>query len=359
MSLGSPYLLTLSLAGVVLLCAYVWWLRRGKRNTTTFSSLGLLREAASGQKPWRRHVPVMLICLALVVLGVGAARPTVTMTVPSNDATVILALDVSGSMCNTDVTPNRLAAAQTAVRNFLQAQKSSGTKFGLVVFSGQAQLAVAPTTDTSVLLKAIDGLTTGRGTVIGSAILTAVDAISEIDPNVSPTDTSSSTETPTTTVTPAAPVPEIVVLLTDGANTRGVTPQEAAVQAAERGVRVYPIGFGTTSPKSMACSASQVSNGGFGGGGFGGGPGGGGGGFGGGGQALIADEGALKTVAQITGGEYFSAASSDQLNTVLDSVRSRLGTVKQEVDISAGFAVLGSLLLLGAALVTLRRNPLG
>jgi len=160
-------------------------------------------------------------------------------------------------------------------------------------------------------------------------------------------------------VTPAAPVPEIVVLLTDGANTRGVTPQEAAVQAAERGVRVYPIGFGTTSPKSMACSASQVSNGGFGGGGFGGGPGGGGGGFGGGGQALIADEGALKTVAQITGGEYFSAASSDQLNTVLDSVRSRLGTVKQEVDISAGFAVLGSLLLLGAALVTLRRNPLG
>jgi len=359
MSLGSPYLLTLSLAGVVLLCAYVWWLRRGKRNTTTFSSLGLLREAASGQKPWRRHVPVMLICLALVVLGVGAARPTVTMTVPSNDATVILALDVSGSMCNTDVTPNRLAAAQTAVRNFLQAQKSSGTKFGLVIFSGQAQLAVAPTTDTDVLLKAIDGLTTGRGTVIGSAILTAVDAISEIDPNVSPTDTSSSTETPTTTVTPAAPVPEIVVLLTDGANTRGVTPQEAAVQAAERGVRVYPIGFGTTSPKSMACSASQVSNGGFGGGGFGGGPGGGGGGFGGGGQALIADEGALKTVAQITGGEYFSAASSDQLNTVLDSVRSRLGTVKQEVDISAGFAVLGSLLLLGAALVTLRRNPLG
>ena len=359
MKLGSPWLLALSLAGVVLLCAYVWWLRRGKRNTTTFSSLGLLREAASGQKPWRRHVPVVLICLALVILGVGAARPTVVMTVPSNDATVILALDVSGSMCNTDVTPNRLAAAQTAVRNFLQAQKSSGTKFGLVIFSGQAQLAVAPTTDTDVLLKAIDGLTTGRGTVIGSAILTAVDAISEIDPNVSPTDTSSSTETPTTTVTPAAPVPEIVVLLTDGANTRGVTPQEAAVQAAERGVRVYPIGFGTTSPKSMACSASQVSNGGFGGGGFGGGPGGGGGGFGGGGQALIADEGALKTVAQITGGEYFSAASSDQLNKVLDSVRSRLGTVKQEVDISAGFAVLGSLLLLGAALVTLRRNPLG
>lgn len=356
MSLGSPYLLTLSLAGLVLLGAYLWWLRRGRRNTTTFSSLGLLREAASGQKPWRRHVPVVLICLALVALGVGAARPAVTLTVPSNDATVILALDASGSMCNTDVTPNRLAAAQTAVRNFLQAQKSSGTKFGLVVFSSQAQLTVAPTTDTSVLLKAIDGLTTGRGTVIGSAILTAVDAIAEIDPKVTPTDSSTSAETPTGTVVPASPVPEIVVLLTDGANTRGVTPQEAAVQAAERGVRIYPIGFGTTSPKSMACTASQVSNGGF-GGGFGGGGGRGGGGAGAG--ALIADDGALKEVAQMTGGEFFSAASSDQLNTVLDNVRSRLGTVKQDVDISAGFAVLGSLILLGAALVTLRRNPLG
>ena len=363
MTLGSPWLLALSLAGLVLLAAYLWWLRRGRRSTTTFSSLGLLREAASGQKPWRRHVPVLLICLALVVLGVGAARPTVVMTVPSNDATVILALDVSGSMCNTDVDPNRLAAAQTAVRNFLKAQKGSGTKFGLVIFSSQAQLAVAPTTDTDVLLKAIDGLTTGRGTVIGSAILTAVDDIAEIAPNVTPTDSSSATDTPTTAVTPAAPVPEIVVLLTDGANTRGITPQQAAVQAAERGVRVYPIGFGTTSPKSMACTASQVSNGGFGGGGFGGGPGGGGGGgggFGGGGAgALVADEGALKTVAQITGGEYFSAASSDQLNKVLDGVRSRLGTVTQEVDLSAFPAVLGSLLLLGAALVTLRKNPLG
>ena len=355
MSLGSPYLLTLSLAGFVLLDAYLWWLRRGKRNTTTFSSLGLLREAASGQKPWRRHVPVVLICVALVALGVGAARPTVTMTVPSNNATVILALDVSGSMCNTDVTPNRLAAAQTAVRSFLQAQKSSGTRFGLVIFSGQAQLAVAPTTDTSQLLKAIEGMTTGRGTVIGSAILTAVDAIAEIDPKVTPTDSSSATETPTIPVVPASPVPEIVILLTDGANTRGVSPQQAAVQAAQRGVRVYPIGFGTTSPKSMACSASQI--GGRYGGGFGG--GGPGGGFGGGGQALIADEGALKAVAQTTGGEYFSAASSDQLNKVLDSVRSRLGTVREEVDISAGFAVLGSLLLLAAALVTLRRNPLG
>lgn len=355
MRLGYPYFLALALAGLVLLGAYVCWLRRGRRTTTTFSAIGLVRTAAEGQKPWRRHVPVVLICVALVFLGTGAARPLASLTVPSDDATVILAIDVSGSMCNTDVTPNRLAAAQAAVRKFIEAQK--GTRLGLVVFSGSAQLAVAPTRDTAELLKAVDGLTTGRGTVIGSAILTAVDAIAAIDPDVKPTDPAGTTSSAPTTVTPADPVPEIVVLLTDGANTRGVTPQVAAVQAAERGVRIYPVGFGTKSPKTMACTASQMSGGSYGGGGGGfGGPGGGGGG---GGQALIADDEALKTVAKTTGGEFFSAETADQLNTVLSGVKSRLGTIKQDVDLSAGFAVVGSLLLLAGALVTLRRNPLG
>jgi Ca-activated chloride channel family protein len=359
MRLGYPFFLALALAGLVLLGAYLWWLRRGRRSTTTFSAIGLVRTAAEGQKPWRRHVPVVLICVALVFLGTGAARPLASMTVPSNDATVILAIDVSGSMCSTDVTPNRLGAAQAAVRKFVEAQK--GIKLGLVVFSGSAQLAVAPTRDTAELLKAVDGLTVGRGTVIGSAILTAVDAIAAIDPNVKPTVPADTSSPAPTDATPADPVPEIVVLLTDGANTRGVTPQVAAVQAAERGVRVYPVGFGTKSPQRMACSASQISGGGYGGGGGGfGGPGGGGGGGGfGGGQALIADDEALKTVAKITGGEFFSAETADQLNTVLAGVKSRLGTTKQDVDLSAGFAVIGSLLLLAGALVTLRRNPLG
>ncbi len=356
MRLGYPWFLALALTGLVLLGAYLWWLRRGRRNTTTFSAIGLVRTAAEGQKPWRRHVPVVLICVALVFLGTGAARPLASMTVPSDDATVILAIDVSGSMCSTDVTPNRLAAAQAAVKKFIEAQK--GIKLGLVVFSGSAQLAVAPTRDTTELLKAVDGLTVGRGTVIGSAILTAVDAIAAIDPDVRPTEPADTTSTAPTNVTPADPVPEIVVLLTDGANTRGVTPQVAAVQAAERGVRVYPVGFGTKDPKTMACSGSQISGGGYGGGGGFGRPGGGGGGFGGG-QALIADDDALKTVAKITGGEFFSAETADQLNDVLAGVKSRLGTIKQDVDLSAGFAILGSLLLLSGALVTLRRNPLG
>jgi Ca-activated chloride channel family protein len=355
MRLGYPYLLALALAGVVLLGAYLWWLRRGRRSTTTFSAIGIVRTAAEGQKPWRRHVPVVLVCVALVFLGTGAARPLASLTVPSDDATVILAIDVSGSMCNTDVTPNRLGAAQAAVRKFVEAQK--GIKIGLVVFSGSAQLAVAPTRDATELLKAVDGLTTGRGTVIGSAILTAVDAIAAIDPDVKPTVPADTTTPAPTDVVPADPVPEIVVLLTDGANTRGVTPQVAAVQAAERGVRIYPVGFGTKNPKTMACTAAQISGGGYGAGGFGGGRG-GGGGFGGG-QALIADDEALKTVAKITGGEFFSAETADQLNDVLAGVKSRLGTTKQDVDLSAGFAILGSLLLLAGAVVTLRRNPLG
>ena len=355
MRLGYPYLLALALAGVVLLGAYLWWLRRGRRSTTTFSAIGLVRTAAEGQQPWRRHVPVVLVCVALVFLGTGAARPLASLTVPSDDATVILAIDVSGSMCNTDVTPNRLGAAQAAVRKFVEAQK--GIEIGLVVFSGSAQLAVAPTRDTAELLKAVDGLTVGRSTAIGAAILTAVDAIAAIDPAVGPTEPADTTTPAPTDVVPADPVPEVVVLLTDGANTRGVTPQVAAVQAAERGVRVYTVGFGTKNPTTMACSSSQISGGSYGGGGFGG-PGGGRGGFGGG-QALIADDDTLKTVARITGGEFFSAQTADQLNDVLAGVKSRLGTTKEDVDLSAGFAILGSLLLLAGALVTLRRNPLG
>ncbi len=351
-----PWLLVAALAGPGLLAAYVWRLRRGRRAAVRFSSVDLVRDAAAGQRPWRRHIPVGLVVAALILLGVGAARPQVKAMLPVTNATVILALDVSGSMCSTDVAPNRLAAAQEAVRTFVKAQKSD-TRIGLVVFSGFAQLAVAPTTDKAALLKAVDGLTTGRGTVIGAAILKSIDTVAEVDPDVKPSDPDDGLTKKTPPAAPADPVPEIVVLLTDGANTRGVTPPQAAIQAAERGIRIYPIGFGTKTPGRMACLSSQVP-GGVGEGGFGGPPGGGGGGGGGRGNFLLVDEDSLKQVARITGGEYHAASDAAQLNKILADVPSRLRTVEQTVDLSAGFAVLGSLLLVGAAMVSLRR-PLG
>nr|WP_272955443.1 VWA domain-containing protein [Pedococcus badiiscoriae] len=254
-----------------------------------------------------------------------------------------MAVDVSGSMCATDVSPNRLAAAQDAVRKFIDAQDDR-TRIGLVVFSGFAQVAVAPTTNHDDLLHAVDGLTTGRGTTIGAAILKSIDAIAEINHDVAPADTSGTTPgtTPGSPTPRGKTVPEIVVLLTDGANTRGVTPQEAAVQAAARGVRVYPIGFGTTDPTQMVCTRDQL-----GGGLFDGPPSGFGGGLGPGGRNfLVVDEAALQTVAQITGGEYFKASDAGQLQGVLNDLPKHVDVQERNVEVSVAFAGLAALLLL-------------
>jgi Ca-activated chloride channel family protein len=315
-------------------------------------------------------VPIALVLGALALLGLASARPTVRASVPTSSATVILALDVSGSMCATDVAPNRLSAAQAAVRSFVEGRDDE-TKIGLVVFSGFAQLAVAPTADRDELLAALDAVTTGRGTTIGAAILRSIDAIAELDPNVPPSDPVDEPSTdgpglgdPAPAPTPSAGggasdtgatadvAPEIVVLLTDGANTRGVTPAQAAGQAAARGVRVYPIGFGTTNPTQMACTREQY-------GGFTprlrdlGGPG---SGSIGGRSFLVVDEAALKNVAQTTGGEYFAATDADGLTQVLADLPKHVTVAEQDVDLSAAVGIVAAALLLAGLGLALRRS---
>jgi Ca-activated chloride channel family protein len=352
-SFALPYALVALLAVPVLVAAYLWQLRRRRRNAVRFSNVALIRAVLPRQRMWRRHLPLALVLASLALLGLAAARPQVRAEVPVSSSAVILAVDVSGSMCATDVTPNRLAAAQEAVRQFIDKQDDH-TRIGLVVFSGFAQVAVAPTTNKDDLLKAVDGLTTGRGTTIGAAILKSIDAISEINPAVAPADTADGTgegsdpqaPSPGSPATPAPEkaktVPEIVVLLTDGANTRGVTPQAAAVQAAARGVRVFPIGFGTTEPTQMVCTSDQL-----GGGLFDGPPGGFGGGIGPGGRNfLVVDEAALKTVASTTGGEYFKASDADQLQGVLNDLPKHVDVQERDVEVSVAFAGLAALLLL-------------
>ncbi|HEY6742823.1 MAG TPA: VWA domain-containing protein [Lapillicoccus sp.] len=362
MSFDQPYLLLGLLAVPILLAAYLWQTRRRKPAAVRYSNVALVRSAVGPSRRWRRHVPVALVIASLGLLGVAAARPQVKADVPISSSTVILALDVSGSMCATDVEPNRLGAAQAAVRKFVETQ-GDDTKIGLVLFSGFAQLAVAPTTNKNDLLNTLDAVTTGRGTTIGAAILKSIDAIAELDPNVAPSDPedapnpdgsslpkapdggngSGATPTPSPNADGGDKAPEIVVLLTDGANTRGITPEDAAVQAAARGVRVYPIGFGTKNPTQMVCSSSQL--GGmtqqrFGGRDFTG------GGVMGGRNFLVVDEDALKAVASTTGGEYFGATDADQLQSVLDNLPKHVTTQQQDVDISAGFIAVAALLLL-------------
>ncbi len=253
-----------------------------------------------------------------------------------------------------------MAAAQEAARSFIE-QQPKGSRMGLVIFSGFAQLAVPPTSDREALLNAVDGLTTGRGTAIGAAMLKSIDAIAEINPDVSPVDdVSSGASAPVATLGDGF-APNFVVLLTDGANTRGVAPLDAVPYAIERKVRVYTIGFGTTSPGTLSCSAAQLGGdafGGPGGAGFpqGGGPGGAGPG-GGGGRFLTADEPTLMKVAERTGGEYYKAQDAAALRKVFADLPKDVERQKERREITTIFAALAAILAVAAIVASLRWSP--
>src|SRR5689334_3713348 len=186
MSLTWPWAL-LALLAFPLLLGYRWWMRRRRRRgAVRVSSVALIRAALPQRSAWRRRIPLALFALGLVVLATGAARPQANVVVPSDSSAILLAMDVSGSMCSTDVEPNRLTAAENAARDFVRAQRN-GTRIGLVVFTGIAAVQVAPTTDKDALIAGISSLRTSRGTAIGLGILTAIDAIAEINPKVAAT----------------------------------------------------------------------------------------------------------------------------------------------------------------------------
>jgi Ca-activated chloride channel homolog len=275
-----------------------------------------------------------LLLLGFTTLGVGAARPQATVPVPSNSTTIMLAMDTSGSMCSTDVEPNRLTVAQQAAVSFIESQNGE-TKIGLVAFAGVAGLQVPPTTDKDALIKAIDNFTTARGTAIGSAILTSIDSIAAINPTVAPSGVDEES------ARRSGYAPDVIVVLTDGANTQGVEPATAAEAAAVRGVRVFTIGFGTTTPSLMACTGKQAGS--WAGGGLGGGFG-----RGGGRNPRIIDEPNLKAIAETTGGQYYKAESADQLQEALSDLPSHVAVVKKHIDIASWFAGAGGLLVAGA-----------
>lgn len=331
MSLAWPWAL-LALLAVPLVLGVAWWARRARRRSAVrVSSLRLVRAAVPPRRRWVRLIPAALLVAALAVLGVGTARPQATVPVASNASTILLALDVSGSMCATDIEPNRLTVAQEAAKEFVRSHE--GARIGLVTFAGTAALLVEPTRDSDALVAAIDGIVTSRGTAIGQAILVAVDAIADLNPDVAPTGVDVSA--PAT-----AHVPEVIVVLTDGANSDGVAPQTAAGIAADRGVRVYTIGFGADGTSPWVCSPDQAGDsfGGFGGSG----------GRGGSGGPGRFDEAALTEVAEVTGGDYYAAADAQQLQDVLADLPSTITLATEEVDLAAWFAAAGGLLAASA-----------
>lgn len=327
----------------LIVAAYVWVLRRRRRFTLRYSSLALVRAALPRASRLRRHLPFGLFVVALGSLVGALARPVTVVRVPAGQATILLAIDISRSMCATDVLPSRLDAAKAAALSFIRRQQAN-TQIGVVAFAGFAELVQPPTTDRQALEAAITALSTARATAIGSGILESVNAIAEIIPGVAPA-ADGAPGAPAEPLAQPGSAPAIIVLLTDGVTTTGVPPLEAAQQAAARGIRIYTIGFGTASGGTGSACRNWTGGGSF--------YGGGGGGF-----RRGIDEATLEDVAEMTGGAYYSAESADALHEVFATLPISLVTRLETTEISFVFAAMGALLAAAAMLLGLWWQPL-
>jgi Ca-activated chloride channel family protein len=326
-----PNSLWLMLAPPLLPVLYLWLLRRRGKAALRYSSLEVLREASSRQ--WRRHVPPALLWLACAVLLLAAARPLAKVTMPWAKSTVVLAMDVSLSMRVSDVKPTRLAAAQEAAKLFLR-DLPKNIEVGLVTFAESAQVVQAATLDRSALVSAIDAFQMQYGTAIGDAIVVCLAELFPdqginlgdvtFDPRQKARGREGRDHGPS--ITPVAPGSygsAAILLLSDGRRTLGVDTLEAAKMAADRGVRIHVVGLGTVDGPVGA----------------------------GGGLAIYMqlDEPTLREVARMTGGEYHHAGTAEELRSVYQELGSRLQVETRETEITALLAMVGAVLVLAAA----------
>ena len=334
----------------LLVGAYFALLRR-KKAALAYSDLGLVRAALGPRQSMRRHVPPALFLAALALMIVALARPAALVTLPSQHETVILAMDVSGSMRADDVKPTRLAAAQAAARAFIKDTPKT-TRIGLVSFAGSAALVQAPTHNREDVLAAIEQLQLQNATAVGSGILASLKAIFPDQ------DFELKVPVPLRGRGPAAaggsrpssplgaparpeqkPVPPgsyksaVIILLTDGQTTTGPDPVDAARLAAERGVRVFTVGVGTPDGQILTGEGWSIR--------------------------VRLDEDALKVIADMTRAEYFFAGNAPDLKKIYEGLNSKLVMEKKETEITAFFTgVAAALALLAAALSLLWFNRL-
>ena len=332
----SPLLLLLLLAAPALVALYFYVLSRKKKMALRYADIGMVKEALGPGSTVRRHLPAALLLTAIVLMLAAVAKPAAMVTLPSQRAMVILAMDVSGSMRADDVEPNRLVAAQNAAKQFIKEQPST-TQIAVVAFAGAAALVQTPTLNREETIAAIDRFRTFRGTAIGSGILVSLQTIfpdAAFAPRFSESDFGREREgqgksldlsqSPVPAFTPVPPGSyqnATIILLTDGRATVGPDPIESARMAADRGVRIYTVGLGAQ----------------------------GGGRWGG----MQFDEETLKTIADVTKGKYFSAGSGADLNEVYKSLNTQLVMERQETEISSFFAAAAALLAIAAATMSL------
>lgn len=328
-----PRMLWLLLLLPLTLVLYVWLMRRQGQRALAYPQLALVRRAMVGQRRWLRHGPALLLWLALGAMLIALARPVGRLALPTNQQTLVLAMDVSVSMRATDVKPTRLQAAQAAAHAFV-ADLPRDVKVGIVTFAGTAHAAQLPTTDRQALHRAIDGFQLQRATATGNAIVVALgmllpDAGIELDQ----LGLGATREQPAPKQNPFTPQPPgsqktaAIVMLSDGQRTVGMDAIDAADMAADRGVRVYTVGVGTVDGEVI--------------------------GFDGWSMRVRLDEELLQDIARTTAAQYFYAGNAEDLQQVYRSLSSKLGVELQQIELSAVFSGLGAWLTLISALWSL------
>jgi Ca-activated chloride channel homolog len=325
MTFAAPALLLGLLLIPLGIAAYVVVQRRRGRYAVRFTNVDLLANLVPRAPAWRRHVPPALYLVAIGALVLALARPSMTIAVPREEATIILTIDVSRSMLATDVEPTRLVAAKEAASGFVDGLPA-GFKVGLVVFSTEARTLLTPTTDRVQLHDALDSLQADGGTALGDAIALSLDAAGlDASLGAGPTATPSPSASAAPSASPSADgsgEPPIVatVLLSDGANSTGeLEPVEAASQAAALGVPVYTIALGTADGVVDVPNRQGILE-----------P-----------MAVPPDTETLATVAEMTNARFFEAPTADDLSAIYDNLGSRVGFTNEEQEVTQLFAAAG------------------
>jgi Ca-activated chloride channel family protein len=302
---------------------YLKLLQQRRQQLARYGSFGFV-QAAGRPAGRQRHIPPLLFLVGLAILLLALARPQAAISLPRIEGTVILAFDVSGSMAADDLKPTRMEAAKAVARDFVKRQPTT-VQVGVVAFSDSGFSVQAPTNDQGAILASINRIQPQRGTSLGQGIFAALNTIAAAT-GQAPVRAAEGTPTPTP-VAPGSDKSAIIVLLTDGENNEPPDPLEAAQAAADRGVRIYPVGIGSTAGAVLELEGFTVHT--------------------------KLDEATLQQVAQLTEGTYYNAQSQDELNAIYDNIDLQLVVKPEETEITALFAGIGTLVLLIGGLCSL------
>jgi len=292
------------------LVAYVLLQQRRPRDVVRFTNLDLLESVVERSPRWRRHVPAALFLVAMTCLLVGLARPQASIKVPREEATIVLVIDISGSMKADDVRPDRIRAAQASARTFIKALPPK-FRVGLIAFSSNVLVLASPTQDREQVQTGIDSLVANGGTAMGDALISGIGLVRPEALAAAEGDARPPFDGGAINPKPVARIPASVLLISDGANTAGQTqPLDAADIASKLQVPIYTVALGTATGQALIPDGSGGSRL----------------------QTVAPDPETLQAVAERTGGQFYDAPSADQLRKVYDDIGSKVGFRKERKD---------------------------